>query len=529
MPQNAEEAAFRAQAYLSIGQADRAADLVQDALTDDPDDLGLLLTLAKARSAQGLWAEAVEVARAGVAVDADSTAARLLLADAALRLGDTALTAEQSGVVLAQRPENPTALLLLAASGADDRSADGRALTRERYRRALSSGDEPWMVAMAARLEAHVGQVSEARRLVTSGLERHPTDEGLLRSRLDLDSDSSEDSFAAVADLLAASPTDPDLRFRYLALVAQRRRRHLTALWAAPVASALGLTVLEGAWRFVWAAVVLLLGLGAVLGAVRSAQGVPAPVRAQLALSRPWGTVERAVLRLGSFAVVVGSLLLAGSVPTGAVVLVLATLCWVVARGAQRHRERRSAREADDDRGAPHATHSGAAGDSAPGAGAPGPATVSVAAGRRVQALVTPVLLLPVAALSLLPATSSDDLAARATLGLVAAVVALTAVVESVGWGRLPTVRRVAAVQRTVVAFLAVAALVLLVPSAGQLGRATAEWVRENPSQRDGGPGGQSPVTVPPGRLTPAPAPSISVTVPDLSGLTDLDLDLGDG
>jgi len=529
--QTVDEVTYLAQAYLSVGQADRAADLVERALADDPDDVGLLLTLSKARSAQGLRTEALELARAAVAVDADSTDARLVLSDAALKTDDGALAAEQAGVVLAQHPENPTALLLLAASGADDRSATGRRLTRERYRRALSSGDEPWMVATAARLEAHVGQVSEARRLVDAGLERHPTDERLLRVRLDLQPDPTEESFAAVADLLAASPTDPGLRFRYLALVAQRRRRHLTALWAAPVAAALGLTVLGGPWRFVWVGLVLLLGLGTVLGAVRAAQSVPAPMHEQLALRRPWDTVDRAVLRIGSSAVVVGSLLLAGGVPTGAVLLVLATLCWAVARAAQRHRERRSAREVDDDVRASQAQPRGAAAAAEGGAAheTVGPATVSVAGGRRLQALVTPVLLLPVAAASLLPATTPEDLAARATLGIVAAVVALAAVAESVGWGRLPTVRRVAAVQRTVVAVLAVAALLLLVPSTDRLGQASAEWVRENPSTRDRGPGDQSPVTVPPGRLTPTPAPSISVTVPDLSGLTDLDLGAGDG
>lgn len=513
MAQTAEEVAYRAQAYLSIGQTDRAADLVQTALADAPEDLGLLLTLAKTRSAQGRWAEAVEVARSAVAVDADAVPARLVLAEAALRLGDTALTAEQSEVVLARRPEDPTALLLLAASGADDRSAAGRALTRERYRLALSVGDAPWMVAMAARLEAHVGQVSEARRLVEAGLERFPTDDGLMQARLDLEPDPTEESLTVVADLLAASPTDPSLRFRYLALVAQRRRRRLAALWVAPVVTALGLTVLEGPWRFVWVAVVLFLGLGTALGGVRDAQGVPAPVRADLALRTPWDIVERGLLRLGAFAVTLGALVLAGGETAGAAMLVLAALGWVGARAAQRHRERRSAHETDDATRPPDSRVSVTA--ARRGAADAGPATVSVAAGRRLQALVTPVILSPLAVLSLLPASTPEDLAARATLGVVAAIVALTAILDSIGWGRLPTVRRTALVQRSVVAVFAVAAALLLVHSAGRLAEARALQVQEEPS-----PGG---TTVP----TPGPTPSISVPVPDLSGITDLpELDL---
>lgn len=526
MAQTADEVAVHAQAYLSIGQTDRAADLLERALAEDPDDLGLLLTLAKTRSAQGRWAEAVEVARAAVAVDAVSPAARLVLAEAALRLGDTVLTAEQAEVVLARRPEDPTALLLLAASGADDRSPAGRALTRERSRRALSSGDEPWMIAMAARLETHAGKVSEARRLVSAGLERHPTDDGLLRARLDLASEPSDETVAVVEDLLAASPTDPDLHFRYLALVAQRRRRRLTALWAAPVATALGLTVLDGAWRFVWVALVLVLGLGSALGGLRESQGVPAPVRAGLALGGPWEWAERAAVRIGSLAVVLGSLVLAGGVPAGAVLLVVASGCWVVARAVQLRRERRSARDADAATRPVVGGTPSQAEDRTTAGSPPGPATVSVAADRRFQALATPVLLLPVAALSLLPASTPEDLAARAALGLVAAVVALTAVTESVGWGPLPTVRRTAVVQRSVVVVLAVAAAVLLVPSADRMGQATAEWTRENPSTRDVGPTGEVRPTVPPSSLTPAPSPSISVTVPDLSVLTDLP-DLG--
>jgi tetratricopeptide (TPR) repeat protein len=502
---------YRAESFLALGRSERAETLVRDALAQAPRDARLLLELARVLDDQERWSDVLTTTEAALVADPDLVPAHLLRAWSAYRLERWDVMDRHVAVVLARQPQNPVAHMCRALSGMRDRSPASRERVRESYRLALEhSGGTAWFVRTAAEIEVHLGRTADARRLVDEGLERFPTDAGLLVAKAGFDGTPTEESLDIVSGMLGSSPTDPRLHAMFDAIVSRRRRRLLTMLWLMPVLLALGVVVLGGGWRAGW--VVLVLVAGFLVFGVRSAtlERLPDAVRAELASRTPWRLVTRYGATLAVVAGAGGGVVLATGAAFGAWGLVVAVLAWAATRAAGLGYERAQARRADD------AIAAGSGADRGPRAG---PETSRLVRERFRRAFVVPVLLLPLVFVALFPGASPEDDAARSAIGVIAAVVALVAVAEAVvltaSVADGPSVRGVVLVVLPVLL-----AGALLVTSAGGVADAVREWGAQERSR--------TPLVVPstttfdPDRFTPRPAPSISIPTFDVPEIPDL-------
>lgn len=426
MSEDVDSVVYRAESLLALGRTDQADELVRGALAHQPDEPALLLQLTRILEAQRRWPEVVSCAEAVLAVRPGLVEAQVLLAWSAYRLDRWDLMDEHLAAALARQPQNPSALMCLALGGLRDRSPAGRERVREHYRLALEhSGGAAWYVVQAAEIEVWLGRSATARTLVDDALERFPTDEDLLVMKANLSATPSEQSLGIVKGLLAASPTDTRLRALFDTLVARQRRRLLAMLWLSPALVGLGVMLLDGGWLALWVALVLVAGV--LVWCVRTAalQGLPPAVQAELASTAPWRRVTRSCSRLSAWVGAIGGTVLAGGAVTGAWLAVVAVLLWVATRLASLVHERSQARRADAE------TAAAGAGTGRGAALEPGRHLRDLAAGRRDQAPVTAVLLVPFVVLALVPMTAPVDEAGRATLGIATAVVALLAYAEA--------------------------------------------------------------------------------------------------
>lgn len=514
---------YRAESYLAVGQVDRADTLLRDELAQRPDEPALLLTLAKVFQARRQWPEVARTAIAALEANPDSLNARMMVAWAAYQVGDRTLMKEHLDVVLTHRPDHPTALMYLALHGEPDHSAAGKKRTRAIYRSALEhGGGDPWYFLMAAKIEVRLADSAEARRLVDAGLAENPTDTDLLQMKAGLATTSIEESMGIVSGLLASSPADPALRARYDALVAARRRAVLSMLWLAPVGVALAIAFLGGPFRT--GALVAVGAASFTVWGVRNAslQALPPAYQAELASRAPWRVAVRAGGRAAAALTILGGILLALEVVVGAWALVLAAGGWTVARLASLGHERRVAATADNDLAVLQPGIMGSADDRR----RTGPATRAVETLRWRHAATTPLLLVPLCVVGLIPAGTFDETdAARAAVGMIAAIVGLTAIAAVVPLIGEPGRRSVTAwrvVRLTVPAVLL--SLVLLV------GLANLVWVTQ------GWASGQSPApieepttpaTIPPGYFddleSPVPMPTFTIPEFDLPSIPPLE------
>ncbi|MBI9115891.1 tetratricopeptide repeat protein [Sanguibacter suaedae] len=491
---------YRAESFLALGRSDRAETLVREALAQAPRDARLLLALARVLDDQERWSDVLTTTEAALVADPDLVPAHILRAWAAYRLQRWDVMDQHVSVVLAREPENPVAHMCRALSGLRDTSPAGRVRVRESYLLALEySGGAAWFVRTAAEIEVHLGNTAEARRLVDEGLERFPTDTGLLMTKAGFDGTPTEESLDIVSGMLAGSPTDPRLQAMFDSVVSRRRRRLLTMLWFMPVLLALGCVVPGGGFRAAWVALVLVAGF--LVFGVRSAtlERLPDPVREELASRAPWRLVTRYGATLAVVAGAGGGVVLSMGGVFGAWGLVVAVLAWAATRAAGLGYERAQARRADD----AIAAESGADRGSRAG-----PLTSRLVRERFRHAFVVPVLLLPLVFVALFPGASPEDEAARSAIGVIAAVVALVAVAEAVvltaSVADGPSARGVLLV---VVPVLLAGAL--LVTSTGGVADAVREWGAQERSR--------TPLVVPstttfdPDRFTPRPAPTVSI------------------
>ncbi|RWZ67752.1 hypothetical protein ELQ92_00285 [Labedella populi] len=518
-----EGVVYRAESFLAVGQVDRADSLLRDELVQRPDEPALLLTLAKVFQVRRQWPDVVQTATAALESNPDSLAARMMIAWAAYQIGDLALMKQHLDVVLTHRPDQPTALMYLALHGERDHSTAGKRRTREIYRSALErSGGDPWYLLMAAKIEVRLADSAGARRLVDAGLAENPTDVDLLQMKAGLATTSIEESMGIVSGLLAGSPADPALRARFDALVSARRRAVLSMLWLAPALIALVIAFLDGPFRT--GALVAVGAASFTVWGVRNAsiQALPPGYQAELASNAPWRLAVRSGGRTAAALTVVGAILLAFQVPFGAWFLVLAAGSWAVARLASLSHERRLAASADADLAALQPGIVSAAGEGS----TIGPATRAVHRLRWRHAVTTPLLLIPFCVVGLIPAGSPDEApAARAALGMIAAIVGLTAIAAATPWVREPG-RQSATVWRVV--RLAVPGVLLTLVFL--VGLANAVWVTgawasgqaETPAEEP-----TTPATIPPGYFddleSPAPIPTFTIPEFDLPSIPPLE------
>lgn len=511
---------YRAESFLAIGQTDRADTLVRGALAQDPADGRLLLTLTKVLTAQRRWTDVVACARATLAADANLLSAHILMAAAAHQLDDPLLVAEQAGIVLAHHPTNAVALMYLALSETWNRTDEGRARARRLYRLAIehSSGGTPWIITRSADIELHLGASSEAERLIDDGLTRYPTDPDLLTAKAALDSTETEAAFGILSGLLASSPADPFLRGRFDALVARRRRRFLVLLWLLPASLATGLTFLDGGWRFAWCVLILVVGFFAGASRLATNERLPEHYRAELRSYTPWRLATRIGSRVAVVCLVLGGLQLAGGLAVGAWLLLVSALGWLASRAANLVKERAAARLADEEIAASQPS------TSQPSALQPGPMWLALARGRWERSITTPVLLVPFAVVALVPVDAAEHRAAGAVVGLIASIVGLASITESLRWKPARLTGRFVAPRRALVTVMALLLATLFVVSGGTLVEATADWSEAKPPSQ----APDTEVTIPPDffdETTPGPTVSVPpleiprIDVPDLPRL----------
>jgi tetratricopeptide (TPR) repeat protein len=498
---------YRAESYLAVGQVERAETLVRDELGRRPDDASLLLMLAKIYEARGMWPEVISTARATLEANPDSLTSHMMLAWAGHQVGDRDLMKRSLDEVLEHRPDQPTALMYLALHNAPDRSKAGIERTRALIARSLEhGGGDPWYTMMAAQLEVFLGRRSEARRLVDAGLAQNPLDAQLLKLKADLAIDNDE-SMGILTGLLASSPADASLRARFDALVAARRRALLSMLWLAPALIALGVGLTSGGLRVSW-----LIGVAAASFTVwgtrlRTVKALPAPYRAELDSTVPWRVATRVGGRMSASLTLLGCYLLVIGVAPGAWLLVLATLGWVVTRLASLAKERRVAAEID-------AQAAAMAGAEPADARSGGPAVRAVARGRWSRAVTTPLLVIPGCVFGLIPAGPPDEgSTARAALGLIAAIVGLTSLVEATPWIRERGKASATAWRVVRLGVPAVLLTLVALVSLANLVSASGAWQPVRTSTPSDEP--TSPAIIPPGYFddleSPSPLPTFDI------------------
>lgn len=518
-----EGVVYRAESYLAVGQVDRADTLLRDELAQRPDESALLLTLAKVFLARRQWPEVVQAATAALESNPDSLNARMMIAWAAYQVGDLALMKQHLDVVLTHRPDQPTALMYLALHGERDHSAAGKKRTREIYRSALErSGGDPWYLLMAAKIEVRLADSAEARRLVDAGLAENPTDVDLLQMKAGLATTSIEESMGIVSGLLASSPADPALRARYDTLVAARRRAVLTMLWLAPALVALAIAFLGGPFRT--GALVAIGAASFTVWGIRnsSIEALPVGYQAELASRAPWRVAVRIGGRTAAALTILGGVLLVLGVVFGAWLLVLAAVGWAVARVASVGQERRRAASADADLAILQPGIVETDGDLA----SVGPATRTVRRLRRRHAGTTPLLLVPLCVVGLIPAGGFDETqAARAAVGMIAAIVGLTVVAGVLPWLREPGRPSVTTWRLVRLAIPAILLTLVFLVGLANLVWVTDGWVNARPQPVVEEP--TTPPTISPDYFdeleSPAPIPTFTIPEFDIPSIPPLE------
>lgn len=517
----------RASAMRQLGRLDRADRMIRDALAQDPTEPALLLALSRVLGDQQRWDEAIDAAQAALATTDDPASAHVEIAYAATQTGQWSLVEEHARAVLEESPGEPVALVHLAVAVAHtDRGTEGRERFRGLYREAFArtGGGTPWSTAVAVWLERTAGSSVEAIHLVDAGLERWPTDRWLLGQKADLASSGTQ-SIEIYEGLLADRPDDTLVRARYDDAVRRRMLGLHAVLWVLPVVSAVGVVVTDGGWRALWTvgALVLLVLWGSAAFSVRSK--LPETVRT----ARDAPGSRRSATRWGRrFAVAcgtAGTLALGADAAFGAYLLVTALVGWLVVRLVEGLHARRAAR-ADDEQLRPQSTTDEAGQEARR---APGTMVAAALRRHRSAAVLVPVELVPLFVFALWPEAPGalDDRIGRGVVGVVAAVVALVAIAESVGWDRRHRPALTIAwrlVQRGVPAVVLAS---LLVVSGAQLVAAVS---RTAELERSSGTGGQ---VTPDGdtdggeSADPAPDPLVpSPNIPRPSPSIDIDFDI---
>lgn len=506
---------YRAESFIAVGQVDRAETLVRGELGRHPDDASLLLTLAKVFETRGQWPEVVSTATAALEANPNSLNARMTLAIAGYRLDDRELMKRNLDEVLAHRPDQPTALMYLAFHESDDRSAAGKKRTRMLYRRALEhGGGDPWYIAAAARMERRFGSISEARKLVDAGLEQNPTDAALLQLKTEFSTTTTDESMGILGGLLASSPTDPALRARFDAIISTRRLGLLLMLWLAPVLTALVVAFTAGPFRIGGLIAVAAMSFTVWRARNSSIRALPPFYRDELASHAPW----RVATRLGGYAsataTFLGGALLAVEIAAGAWLLALSVVGWIVARFAALEHERKRALDADAELAV---LRPGTAG---PG---PGPTSHNLGQERWRYVIITPIGVIPFLVVGLIPPGTADvSGAARAVVGIIAAVVGVASLVGAVPWvggygSALATWRGIRLVVPGVLLGLALLGCLL------NLSTATTGWPADRPGERTESP--STPPTIPPGYFDDlrSPSPMPTIDLPDIE-IPDFDI-----
>jgi tetratricopeptide (TPR) repeat protein len=323
---------YQSHAFSSIGQYDRAIQMLEDALAEEPSNARLLNALAHCLSSAERFEEAEIAAESSLESDSSSTETRLLLAWLSLRRGDPERMTSIAEDVLADSPGNARAHLYVAMGLCYDRYTRRHSVARIREE-LLAAGDLAHTVDYhfwAAQIEQRLGDSAAAKAHVAAGLEIDPMDAELLKLRIEQTAEVSE-KISILSGLLARNPFDRSSRHGLSELHRRNRLSKYTlqcglVFWLSLVA---GTT--DGWWTvglivFVWAIGFIVWGLKN-----NATTGIPESFAKLRASSFRFRLLTSNLSFWWFLTALIGSILLAANVVAGPPVLLVSMLLWAIA------------------------------------------------------------------------------------------------------------------------------------------------------------------------------------------------------
>ncbi|MFD1861266.1 tetratricopeptide repeat protein [Aeromicrobium camelliae] len=311
-----DSAIFQASGYLDLGQHDRAADVLRDALSRHPQDDRLLLDLGRALYEGGRDAEAENAARAAMAIR-PTLGGATLLGNIANSRRDSAAAKQYAEQAIELEPEAPQGHQLMAVALLHDTLAQPFAV-RAAYQRALDRDRSPHTLLTAAHCEMLLNHRHQAGVFAREGLTLAPQNEHLLQ--IQAWSESSKARSRRLLDLLEQNPMDSWARSVLVQSVREARRglRTTSAAGSTIVAIALAFTGLITIGAF---ALVIAWGALAARHHWRLLHPVPSSI-----VDREWPSRDRWMLLAVTVARVAGLIGLAVHHVSGPVLLIASAL-----------------------------------------------------------------------------------------------------------------------------------------------------------------------------------------------------------
>jgi tetratricopeptide (TPR) repeat protein len=259
----------RAWLLAEAGRAERAVELVDEALGQEPDSGYLLVTAASLRLQTGRPREARGMLEVVVAAAPELPGPLYLLSRARQETGDLDGARASIDAALELAPSEAAYHLQLADVVIDARPRrKDKALVRERIGAALElAPEDPDVLLECARLQMRLGDGAAALRAVLQGLHLAPEHEGLRYAEAQLRPDDAARA-SGLGDLLAANPAHTEAAYwLHVSAWQQLLRIADSPVWAGVVlAWAVALAMSDG-WSLVVALVsalcLLRLGTGA--------------------------------------------------------------------------------------------------------------------------------------------------------------------------------------------------------------------------------------------------------------------------
>lgn len=311
-----DAALFQASGYLELGQYERAAALLRDALAHHPHDDRLLLDLGRALYEGGRDEEAEDAARAAMALR-PTLAGATLLGNIANSRKDSAAARHYAEQAIDLGPEAPQGHQLMAVALLHETPTNPFAV-RAAYQRALERDRSPATLVTAAHCEMLLNHRQQASAFAQEGLALAPQNEHLLQIRAW--SESSKARSKRFLDLLEQNPMDSWARAMLVHSVREARRGLRTT-------SSAGSTIVAVALAFTGAVTIGALVLVAAWGAVvarhhwRLLRPVPASI-----VNREWPSRDRWLLLAVTVVRVAGLIGLAVHHVSGPVLLIASAL-----------------------------------------------------------------------------------------------------------------------------------------------------------------------------------------------------------
>ncbi|WP_159792901.1 tetratricopeptide repeat protein [Puerhibacterium puerhi] len=269
---DAEGVVRRARLLAEAGRVERAVELVDEALGQEPDSGYLLIAAASLRLQTGRPREAREILEAVTAVAPELPGPLYLLSRARQETGDLDGARASIAAALELDPSDAVYHLQLADVVLDARPRrKDKALARERIASARElAPEDPDVLLECARLRMRLGDGLQALQHVLQGLEVAPEHEGLRYAEAQLRPDDAARA-RGLGDVLAANPAHTEAAY-WLHVSAVQRLMHIAdaPVWTGVVLAWATTLAMADGWSLVVTLVSALCLLRLATGARRS-------------------------------------------------------------------------------------------------------------------------------------------------------------------------------------------------------------------------------------------------------------------